>query len=569
MNALETAVTVGSYQVPPGDHAPAGLQNYGRALRRHKVALAVFAVTCAAAGWFLSQRQPKVYQAQTTLELLEPNRPVMNMQNFTSGGNSILSQEVYMDTQVSLLRSRTLVDRVRQHLEETGAIQAVQPPVGANTSDNWEEQSAVSRSRIGVTPLRGTRLIEVTYEANDPKLAARILNTLTSEYIQQDVDARVENAEQTQSWLEKQLADTKSKLEASEFNLQKYAKSSGLLYTSPKGQVAEQTEDKLQFLATDLSQAQAKVADIQAKYDIAKAKGSGEQINDADSGQVRDLEIRLADLKRQRASLNSVFTPEYYKVQQLDAEIKEVQGNLDKEYARWIKRLGDTYAVEVRHEKLLEQAYNQQAALVSDQASKAIHYNVLKREVETNRNLYDALLAGMKEAGVNAGARAHNARVVDAAEPPRRPYRPNPVRDAAIGLISGLMLASVFALIRESNDRRVKCPGVVPSYLNVPELGVIPSTKPSLLPTAYSDSGGIYTQRRGGFMGVRGFRNGREAFSPVLEAFHSAVTSILSASRFSEPPKVVIVTSGAPHEGKSTVIGNLALIAAQMGAASC
>src|SRR5579871_1491141 len=99
LNALETAVTVGSYQVPPGDHAPAGLQNYGRALRRHKVALAVFAVTCAAAGWFLSQRQPKVYQAQTTLELLEPNRPVMNMQNFTSGGNSILSQEVYMDTQ--------------------------------------------------------------------------------------------------------------------------------------------------------------------------------------------------------------------------------------------------------------------------------------------------------------------------------------------------------------------------------------------------------------------------------------------------------------------------------------
>ena len=551
LNVLETALVPGSYTAAT-EHAPAGLASYGRALKRHKFALLFSAITFAFLGWFYAHSQPKVYRAHTMIELLEPNRSLMNIQNFNSN-NSAISEELYIDTQVSLLESKSLLDRVRRRLEASGAIQPIPAASNGQSASDPTEKSAVNAKNLNVSPVRATRLVELTYDANDPKLAALILNTITAEYIQQDVDARVDNSEQMQQWLQTQLAETKAKLEASEFNLQNYARSSGLLFTSPKGNVAEQTEDKLQFIAQDLSQSQAKVADLQAKYEIAKAKEPGSQIDDADSGPVRDLELRLSDLKRQRASLNSVFTPEYYKVQELDAEIQEVQANLQKEYARWVRRMGDAYTTEVRHEKLLEESYNQQRSLVSDQAGKAIHYNVLKREVETNQNLYDALLAGMKGAGVNAAARVHNARVIDAADLPRRPDHPKPLQDAAIGLISGLMLAGIFAMIREGSDRRVKSPGVVPSYLNLPELGVIPSAKPYLLPTAYNES----RRHRGGE------RN--PAFSPVLEAFHSVVTSILSASRSAEPPKVVVLTSAAAHEGKSTVIGNIAVIAAQIG----
>ncbi len=562
LNALETTLTASSYTV---DHPPSGLSMYGRALKRHKFALIFFALFCAAVGFLISQRETKVYQARTTIELLEPNRSIMNMQNFTPGGNSILSQDVYMDTQVNLLRSASLLSRVRRRLEQNGEIKPVDVAYAHSQGYTAEQLSPVNRAKVGVSPVRGTRLIDLTYDSNDPKLAARILNTITSEYIQEDVDVRVDNAEQTHDWLQKQLEDTKARLEASEFNLQKYAKSSGLLYTSPKGNVAEQTEDKLQFLAQDLSQAQARVANVQAKYEIAKSKAAGAPLDSGDNAAIHDLETRLADLKRQRASLTSVFTPEYFKVQETEAEIKEVQANLQKEYDRWLRQLGESYDVEMRHENLIESAYNRQAGLVGDQASKSIHYNVLKREVETNRNLYDALLAGMKQAGVNAAARVHNARVVDPAESPLFPYSPNPVRNAAIGLMSGLLLAGAFALIRESNDRRVKGPGIVPTYLNVPELGVIPSAKPYLLPTAFSDSGGFYSRSRNGLGETPLSRSRQAKFSPVLEAFHAAVTSILSGSRTSEPPKVVVVTSGAAHEGKSTVIGNLAVIAAQIG----
>jgi succinoglycan biosynthesis transport protein ExoP len=562
LNALEIAITGGWNSAPPVDHAPAGLSVYGRALKRHKFALIFVSLSFAVAAWFYSQGQPKMYRAHTTLQLLEPNRSLMNMQNF-SGGNSIVSQETYMETQVNLLQSASLLERVRRRLEEAGVIKPT--PVSASISDDRaEEEAPVSRYKLGVSPLRGTSLINLTYDAHTPQLAARILNAITSEYIQQDVDFRVESTEQTRLWLQKQLEDAKAKLETSEFNLQNYAKSSGLLYTSPKGQVAEQAEDKLQFLAQDLAQSQAKLANLQARYDIAKSK-SLTQVDPADSEPIRQMESRLVDLRRERASLNSVFTPEYYKVKELDAEIKEVQSNLDREYSRWIEQLGQAYSVELRHEKLLEEAYNRQSGLVGDQASKGIHYNVLKREVETNRNLYDALLAGMKEAGVNAGARVHNARVVDPAEVPKRPDQPNPVRDTFVGLISGFLLAGTFALIREGGDRRVKSPGVIPTYLNVPELAVIPSTKPYLLPTAYSESAGRYRRNGDGLVASRAARKRQQEFSPVAEAFHAAVTSILSASRSAEPPKVVVVTSGAPHEGKSTVIGNLAVTAAQIG----
>jgi capsular exopolysaccharide synthesis family protein len=512
-------------------------------------------------AWLISQQQPKIYQARTTLELLGENHSVMHMQNFASNGNSAFGEQMYMETQVSLLRSASLLKRVRNRLEHEGVIKSASARHDAeNRSSGEEGELPVSRTKIGVSPERGTRLIDLTYDAGDPALAARILNAITGEYIQQDVDVRVENAEQMRLWLQKQLGDTKARLESSELNLQKYAKLSGLLYTSPKGNVAEQAEDKLQFLAQDLSQSQAKLADLQAKFDIAQGKSQGTQADNGDSEAIRQLESRLSDLMRQRASLDSIFTPDYYKVEQVEAEIKQLQANLSQEYSKWLRRLGDAYAVELRHEKLLEGSYSRQAALVGDQASKAIHYNVLKREVETNRNLYDALLAGMKEAGVNAGARVHNARVVDPALPPRQPDRPKPIRDSAVGLVLGFIMAGLFALIREGSDRRVKSPGIVPCYLNLPELGVIPSSKPDLLPTSHRERWMTATShsRRTAF-------RRQERFDPVTEAFHSTVTSILSAAGSADPPKVVVVTSGAAHEGKSTVIGNLALTAAKIG----
>ena len=562
--------------VPSADPAPAGVLSYWTAIKRRKFLVMSAGILIAAAAWYFTSRLPKLYQASTTVEILEPGRGSMNMQNFTKGNENLFNQETYLSTQVSLIESNSLLELVGKHLLQEGAISESDLPAETQNSRNPKtdapntgiDDPALSLSNITVTPVRGTRLVNIAYNARNPELAAKIANSLASEYIQQDVDARVNTAEQTRTWLEKQLEDSKRKLEASEIKLQNYARSSGLLYTSPKGTPAEETEEKLQFLAQNLSETEAKRANLEARYETL-AHGAEGKAEDADSGPLVEIHSHLVDLQRQRAALASQYTPEYSKVKELDAQIATLQDAEDKERKRWVGQLYSAYQTEVNHQKLIEDAYKHQAAVVTDQASKAINYNVLKREVETNRNLYDALLGGMKEAGVNASARVRNARIVDAAEPPLRPFSPHPTRTALVGLIAGLMLGAAFVLLTENNDRRVKSPGTAQTYLNVPELGVIPSTKPHLLPTArqaaLSRGNGhgvsVRTMKISGFIRNEAARTD----TPVFEAFHSVVTSILSPGRSTNVPRVLVVTSGAPHEGKSTVCGNLALMAAQIG----
>ena len=540
LSRLESKVN-GLMTALDGTAPPAGLLTHWRTLRSHLPLLLLAAILPAAAGWFLAQHEQKIYQARSTVELLEPGR-TLNMHSFSSD-NRMFGGDVYVDTQVAKMRSDSLLEAVRRQLGQEGA--------GSPLPNTAEAALRTIRNNLDVWPIRGTSLIGVSYAAPDPGFAARFVNAVTSEYIRSDMEARAGNAEQTRAWLGRELEDTKAKLESSETRLQGYANSSGLLYTSPKGNAGEEAEVKLQFIAQELADSQAKLAMLQARYDVAAAR-TGDAPAGADSSDLlRNIQSRLLDLNRERASLASQFTPEYYKLQQVNAEIAALEASERSEHGRWIGQLRQEFQTEQQHEALVEAAYRQQAALVSDQAAKAIHYNVLKREVETNRDLYDALLGGMKEAGVNAAARVQNARVVDAATPPTLPYRPNPVRNAAIGLLSGLMAGAAFILVRDATDRRLRGPGTTSCYLNVPELGVIPSAKPHLLPTA----------RRGKLATSRPPRKA----APVADAFHSAVTSIFMPGRYAQPPQVVVVTSAAAHEGKSTVVGNMGVMAAQAG----
>lgn len=543
------------YATPAADPPPAGLLTYWATIRSRKFLVLGIGAAVALAAWYVSNRAPRRYEASTTLEILEPNRGSLNMQNFDNREGRI-DQETYMQTQIRLLGSKALLNRVGQRLLEEKVIRPSDLPGNAQSAEA-QSDPVLSLSNISVTPVRGARIVTVSYSAKEPALAARIANSLAAEYIQQDVDTRVDTAEQTLAWLEKQLRTTKERLEESEARLHQYAKLSGLLFTSPKGAPAEDAEEKLQFLAHSLAEAQAKGAGLEAKYEtLAKAKQE-----EADSAALTEIQGRLLELRRQRAALGAQYTSEYSQVKQLDAQIAALQEGSINEYNRWLSQLSAAYRTEVAHKRLLEEAYKQQTAVVSDQKEKAIGYNVLKREVETNRTLYDALLSGMKTAGVNASARVHNARVIDPAEPPRRPFSPRPLRMAAVGLIAGLMMGAALVLVIKTGDRRVRMPGSAQAYLNVPELGVIPSTKAHLLPSARYATNGVV--RAGAWS--RLLRHRAHQNVAVFEAFHSVVTSILSPARAAYGPRVLVVTSGALHEGKSTVIGNLALMAAQIG----
>ncbi len=249
--------------------------------------------------------------------------------------------------------------------------------------------------------------------------------------------------------------------------------------------------------------------------------------------------------------------------------------------------------------------YASQARLVSEQAAKVAHYNILKSEVDTNRQLYDSLLRNVQEAGMTSALRASNIRVVDSARPPTRPYKPSLVLNSALGLLAGAFFGFGFVVMRERADRSIQAPGEAGLYLEVPELGVIPSANAerSRLFGYYQDSG---HETRDNGHGSRDAGNGRRHTgheiqsvglgfpspqppvpgpqppvpssrrcielvtserkqSAVADSFRAVLTSILYSGENGDRPRIIALTSASPGEGKTTVASNLALALAEIG----
>jgi len=229
---------------------------------------------------------------------------------------------------------------------------------------------------------------------------------------------------------------------------------------------------------------------------------------------------------------------------------------------------------------LLAQAYHQQAHLVSIQAEKAIHYDTLKHEVDTTRQLYDALLQRVKHAGLAAAMRASNLLVVDPAKPPLLPYRPNYPMNSALGLLLGTFLGVGVTILRERFNQSIAAPGVAPAYLNLPELGAIPLAEIS----SASFVRGLFSTRNKlnvATLPLNGSRSGENHLCKaslnkgaaqsselvmMAEAFRATLASILLPTfGTTPPPRVIVVTSPRPNAGKTTVTSNLGIVMAEMG----
>ena len=275
------------------------------------------------------------------------------------------------------------------------------------------------------------------------------------------------------------MEDVRIKLEKSEDELQSYAQASGLLFTSEKDNVAE---EKLRQLQEELSKAQADRVAKQSKYELASTAPPESLPEVLDDATLKEYQVKLTDLRRQLAELSSSLTPAHPAVKKVQAQVTALEAALEKERANIIQRIRNEFESAQRREHLLAANYASQARLMSEQAAKVAHYNILKSEVDTNRQLYDSMLHNVQEAGMTSALRASNIRVVDSAEPPTRPYKPSIVLNSALGLLAGAFFGIVFVVVQERADRTIQGPGDTTIYLDVPELGAIPSAKAATEP---------------------------------------------------------------------------------------
>jgi len=295
---------------------------------------------------------------------------------------------------------------------------------------------------------------------------------------------------------------------------------------------------------------------------------------------MQDLTVALAQLKSEQAELETTFTSDYPRVKKIQNQVNEIEGVLAQERERAARRITNDYQAAVERENLLQQAFVAQQEQANLIAERSVQYNILKREVDTNKQLYVGLLERMKEAAVSAGLNASNIRIVDPAEPPEKPAKPRVPLNLALGVVLGLGLGVGAAFLQEYLDNTLKTSEDVERFLRVPALALIPSVE-----SLDGHRGGVYglygrskllASRAGGSaeeeLAARAAPPAKwyridgdgQQHSTLAEAFRSLRTSVL-LSTAEHPPRSLLITSAQPSEGKTTVAINLAISLAQLG----
>ncbi|MEZ5353290.1 MAG: polysaccharide biosynthesis tyrosine autokinase [Bryobacteraceae bacterium] len=363
----------------------------------------------------------------------------------------------------------------------------------------------------------------------------------------------------------------RGKLEQSEAQLQNYSRGAGLVITDENGR-DNVAEEKLRQMQTEYGRAEAERVAKQSIYEVATSAAADTVPQVIDDGRLSQYQTRITELKRELAEKSAALTPAHPQVIRLNAQIGEMETTLRRERANIIARIKNDYDAALRRERMLEDSYRKQMQAVSDNSTKSIYYGLLKREVETNRRLYDELLQKMKELSIGQALPTSNIRVLDPADVPYEPYKPQHSRNMFLGLAVGLMLGSLFVFTSDHVNRSLKAPGEASYYLKVPELGVIPSSAsvaPAKLPKIESDNGLMPMQEGANGSWAAGqdsveLITWQDRPSVVAESYRSTLASILASRGPKDRPRVILVTSVDRGEGKSTTVSNLGIALAEI-----
>jgi polysaccharide biosynthesis transport protein len=564
-----------TYPLDPADEpVDEGLYGYWKVIRRHKGTVLLIAFLGALIGYLSTFRETPIYQAHATVEVRGVNENFLNMRDVNPDSGGYMDPSFDVMTQVRILEGRSLRERTARKLAAKKPASFTYPMnrlaawkralgIGHAKPVTWEKAVGMAAGSVIAKAAGTTRIIDVSSESADPGIAADAANTLVNEFIEQSLESRLATSSLTSKWLSKQLEELKIKLEKSEDQLQSYASSVGLQFAGDsggkEGQKENVAEEKFRRLQAELLKAQAERVGAQSKYELTSSASADSLPQVLDDSSLREYQTRLTELRRQLAELSTSLTAANPKIQKVQAQITELEESLEKERHNVVSRLTNDFRAAERRERLISTEYEKQLLVVGDQAGKAIHYNILKREVDTNRQIYEAMLQKVKEASIASAMRASGYRMVDAAEPPGEPYKPNPSQSATLGGIGGLVFGIVLVMIRERADRSLQRPGDVATYLNVSELGVIPSERSVTSRHLYG-----YGELASSNGDVRHAGNGNLApWKPksglMAEAFQTVLTSILFSNGNEGVPQVLVITSAYPSEGKSLVSRSLAV----------
>ncbi|WP_374555907.1 GumC family protein [Thermomonas sp.] len=506
-----------------------------------------------------------IYRASTVLQLEKEGVQVVQVNGIQPGGDGGWDPE-FLQTQYELIQSRALAERVANELDLDeaalarlsdpgwlGRLLGLLQPKGKQDVGKGSARAAVRgdaaqqqlrqaagliSAGLSVEPIRNSRLVRINFDSPSPQFSARAANAVAEGYIASGLERRFGASSYAKTYLEEQLKLTRAKLEDSERKLVQFAQQENLVNTGEQGQsLAAQN-------LTQLNAALATAQDqrIRAEARWQQASGGAMPADMIGNSNIRPLQQQKGQLQAQYQLKLQTFKPDYPEMLQLKNQIDELDRQIARETAGVRASVKAEYDAAARQERML---MGQIAALRTqalDVDGRSIQYNILKREVDTNRQLYDGLLQRYKEVGVAGDVRANNISIIDRAEVPGGRFKPSLFLNLAIGLLLGGVLGVLLAFLLEFLDDTLKTPEDIEHKLKLPVLGVIPKLGPK-------DSV------------VAAAANPQSSFS---EAYRSVRTALQFATDHGVP-RTLLVTSSGPGEGKSTTALALARNLTQLG----
>ncbi|PAX09217.1 GumC family protein [Sphingomonas lenta] len=527
------------------------VRQYTRIAWRWRKVIAGSIAAALLAGIIVTLLMTRQYTAQSTIEIAREGNAIVNIQGVERDATA--GDQEFYQTQYGLLKARSLAERVATQLRLVDDPRFFEmfdvDPItlfpagdrGGSAGDRARRirvAGALLLDNVDVSPLRASRLIDLSFTSPDPQISAKVANAWSANFIQATLERRYEATSYARQFLENRIGQLRGRLEQSERALVNYASQQRILSVGTEKDSNSILGTNLETLNNELLKATADRVQAQARYEETRGR-SGETSEALGNAALNTLRSKRAELAADYQRLLLQFKPEYPGARAIATQLAQLDRSIAREEQRVGGSLEGVYRGAVERERALQERVQQLTDDVLDLRRRSIQYNILQREVDTNRLLYNALLQRYREIGVAGGVGVNNVSVVDDADVPERPSSPRLVLNMILALLAGSAIGVMLAFYLEQTHESIDDAEEVERSLGVPLLGTVPKL------TGRAPIDAL-----------------RDRKSPLVDAYFAIQTS-LQFSTESGVPRSLAVTSTRPAEGKSTTALALATLLAR------
>lgn len=568
------------------------LRDYINVILKRKKVVLIFLASVFITTLILTFMMTPLYKATAVIKIMGDNPNVLSFTDV----QGLKTSPDYYQTQYEILKSRSLAEEVIRKLNlhknkdfmpvkskidkikdlifdnTIGIIVKIyravapKPPVSKKTInyDNLFNNNSLEKeeipdnvvnaliSRLEVTPVKNSQLVKVSFISHNPEISMNVANAIAQTYIAFDLESKVDTSKEARAFLQNQVEIMKKKVEESEQKLNAYAASKEIIMDKDRESIQTQ---KLADISSALNSVTTERMQKEALYREVKESGGNNPVV-LSNPLIQGLKSQLSSLEAEYSSLSKTFTPDYPKMKSLKSQIDSIRERIEQEKSKIIEALRSDYEASLKKEQNLSNALNAQKRKVLSYQDTIAQFEVLKREVDSNKTLYNTLLQRLNEVGVAASSTATNIQILDKAVFPRWPFKPNIVVNMLLSIIFGFVGGIGLAFLVEYFDNTIKDTKDIEKEARLPTLGMIPNFHDIEKGLNIATSKMVSLEEKIGSSYTPVLVES-EKTTPIAEAFRSIAAFILLSSA-SRPPKTILVTGAGERVGKTTVSINIA-----------